>query len=40
MSKVAYRGIAKKFNHFNVLFACANMVMFARIGRTTEFIRG
>ena len=29
-SKAAYRGIAKNFNRFNVLFACANLVMCAR----------
>lgn len=36
-AKVAYRGLAKNFNRFNVLFACANLVMCARAGRSAEF---
>lgn len=36
-SKTAYRGIAKNMNRFNVLFACANLVICARAGRTCEF---
>lgn len=36
-AKVAYRGLAKNFNCFNVLFACANLVMCARAGRSAEF---
>ena len=35
--KTAYRGIAKNLNRFNVLFACANMLMCARAGRMKEF---
>ena len=38
-SKVVYRGIAKNFYRFNVLFACANIVMCARAGRMEEFCR-
>ena len=37
-AKVVYRGIAKNFNRFNVLFASANMVMCVRAGRAGEFI--
>ncbi|MBQ9421451.1 MAG: IS5 family transposase [Lachnospiraceae bacterium] len=36
-AKVAYRGLAKNFNRFNVLFASANMIMCARAGRMAEF---
>ena len=36
-SKVAYRGIAKNMNRFNILFACANLVMCIRAGRTDDF---
>lgn len=36
-AKVAYRGLAKNFNRFNVLFACANLAMCARAGRASEF---
>lgn len=36
-AKVVYRGIAKNFHRFNVLFASANMLMCARAGRTAEF---
>ena len=39
-AKVAYRGLAKNLNRFNVLFASANMVMCARAGRAAEFSRG
>lgn len=35
--KVAYKGIAKNMNRFNVLFACANLLMCIRAGRTQEF---
>ena len=38
--KTAYRGIAKNLNRFNVLFACANLVMCARAGRGEEFCMG
>ena len=38
--KVVYRGISKNLNRFNVLFACANLVMCARAGRTNDFCRG
>ena len=36
-AKAVYRGLAKNFNRFNVLFACANIVMCARAGRASEF---
>ena len=36
-AKVAYRGLAKNFNRFNVLFALANLLMCARAGRAAEF---
>ena len=35
--KTAYKGIAKNMNRFNILFACANLVMCARAGRTDQF---
>lgn len=38
--KVVYRGIAKNLNRFNVLFACANLVMCARAGRGNELCKG
>ena len=38
-AKVVYRGIAKNFHRFNVVFACANRVMCARAGRMEEFCR-
>ena len=38
-AKVVYRGIAKNFHRFNVLFACANLVMCARAGRMEELCR-
>ena len=31
-SKVRYRGLAKNFNRFNVLFACAHLVLCERAG--------
>ena len=37
-AKTVYRGIAKNLNRFNVLFACANLVMCIRAGRKQEFI--
>lgn len=36
-AKVAYRGIAKNMNRFHILFASANLVMCARVGRSGEF---
>ena len=36
-AKVAYRGIGKNMNRFNVLFASANLLMCSRAGRTREF---
>ena len=36
-SKTAYKGLAKNMNRFNVLFACANLLMCIRAGRTKEF---
>ena len=38
-ARVVYRGLAKNFHRFNVLFACANIVMCARAGRMEEFCR-
>ena len=35
--KAAYKGLAKNMNRFNVLFACANLLMCIRAGRTQEF---
>lgn len=35
--KVAYRGIAKNLNRFNVLFASTNLVMCSRANRAREF---
>jgi transposase, IS5 family len=32
--KVSYRGIKKNLNRFHMLFACANLLMYARSGRT------
>jgi IS5 family transposase len=37
-AKVAYRGIEKNMNRFNVLFASANLLMCSRAGRTQDFI--
>lgn len=34
--KTAYKGLAKNMNRFNVLFACANLVMCIRAGRAQE----
>lgn len=39
-SKVVYRGLKKNLNRFNVLFACANMVMCLRASRAEEFAQG
>ena len=39
-AKVAYRGIAKNMNRFNVLFASANLLMCSRAGRTQDFVGG
>ena len=36
-SKTAYKGLAKNMNRFNILFACANLVMCIRGGRTKQF---
>lgn len=38
--KTAYKGLAKNMNRFNVLFACANLVMCIRAGRIEAFCRG
>ena len=38
-ARVVYRGLAKNFHRFNVLFASANIVMCARAGRMEEFCR-
>ena len=38
--KTAYKGLAKNMNRFNVLFACANLVMCIRAGRTETFCMG
>ena len=35
--KTAYKGIAKNMNRFNILFACANLLMCIRAGRTKQF---
>ena len=35
--KVAYRGIKKNLNRFHMLFACANLLMLVRGGRTAQF---
>lgn len=35
--KTAYRGIAKNMHRFNILFACANLLMCIRAGRTKQF---
>ena len=39
-SKVVYRGIAKNFNRFYVLFASTNIVMCLRAERSEEFALG
>ena len=36
-SKTAYKGLVKNMNRFNVLFACANLLMCIRAGRTKQF---
>lgn len=38
--KVAYRGLAKNFNRFNMLFACGNLLMVHRAGRAAELTMG
>ena len=38
--KVTYKGIAKNFNRFNILFACANLVRCIRAGRARDFCMG
>lgn len=38
--KVAYKGIAKNMNRFNILFACANLLMCIRAKRTLAAIAG
>lgn len=35
--KTVYKGIAKNMNRFNILFACANLLMCIRAGRTKQF---
>lgn len=35
--KVVYKGIKKNLNRFHVLFACANLLMLVRGGRTKQF---
>ena len=35
--KAAYKGIAKNMNRFNMLFACANLLMCIRAERTKQF---
>ena len=35
--KAAYRGIKKNLNRFHILFACANLLMLIRAGRTQQF---
>ena len=35
--KVAYKGIKKNLNRFHMLFACANLLMLVRRGRTEQF---
>ena len=38
--KAVYKGLAKNMNRFNILFACANLVMCIRAGRTEAFCMG
>ena len=38
--RTAYKGLAKNMNRFNVLFACANLVMCIRAGRAGTFCMG
>ena len=35
--KVAYKGLKKNLNRFHMLFACANLLMLVRGGRTEQF---
>ena len=35
--KVAYKGLKKNLNRFHMLFACANLLMLIRGGRTEQF---
>ena len=35
--KTIYKGLAKNMNRFNILFACANLLMCIRAGRTKQF---
>ena len=36
-NKTVYKGLAKNMNRFNILFACANLLMCIRAGRTKQF---
>lgn len=38
--KVAYRGLAKNFSRFNMLFSCGNLLMAHRTGRAAELTMG
>ena len=38
--KAVYKGLAKNMNRFNILFACANLIMCIRAGRTEAFCMG
>ena len=38
--KTVYKGLSKNMNRFHILFACANLVMCVRAGRTKEFCMG
>ena len=38
--KAAYKGLVKNMNRFNILFACANLVMCVRAGRAEAFCMG
>ncbi len=37
--KARYRGLSKNLNRFHMLFACANLLMLVRGGRTEQFCR-
>ena len=37
--KARYRGLKKNLNRFHMLFACANLLMLVRGGRTEQFCR-
>ena len=37
--KAGYRGLSKNLNRFHMLFACANLLMLIRGGRTELFCR-